>query len=256
VIEEDRPAASDGVDPAHAAKFAFQPVLGSAFSKRLYALTSNLNGGRRAMVPIGTFEELMPQDFLPTQLLRALLVMDTDQAQALGRWNWMKKTLGLVGFACPAKYEYGHRPARLPDQDRKGGLGRWVCATSSTASSRISSRAGMRTLFPIYEMVESFLYTPKTVTTVAPHARSYIDMKRIMTYVVIATIPCILVALYNTGLSGQFRHCHMGRRAGAHGSLALGIGFNPANPLAKYPARAALFPADLHHDAGRADSSK
>ena len=48
-------------------------------------------------------------------------------------------------------------------------------------------------------MVESFLYTPKTVTTAAPHARSYIDMKRIMTYVVIATIPCILVGLYNVG---------------------------------------------------------
>ncbi|MCT8159138.1 NADH:ubiquinone reductase (Na(+)-transporting) subunit B [Pseudoruegeria sp. SHC-113] len=54
--------------------------------------------------------------------------------------------------------------------------------------------------FPLYEMVESFIYTPKTVTTVAPHARSYVDMKRIMTYVVIATIPCILMALYNTGL--------------------------------------------------------
>ena len=46
--------------------------------------------------------------------------------------------------------------------------------------------------FPIYEMVESFIYTPKTVTKVAPHARSYIDMKRIMTYVVLATVPCIL----------------------------------------------------------------
>lgn len=54
--------------------------------------------------------------------------------------------------------------------------------------------------FPIYEMVESFLFTPKTVTTAAPHARSYVDMKRIMTYVVIATIPCILFGLYNTGL--------------------------------------------------------
>ncbi|MEM9438677.1 MAG: NADH:ubiquinone reductase (Na(+)-transporting) subunit B, partial [Pseudomonadota bacterium] len=47
--------------------------------------------------------------------------------------------------------------------------------------------------FPVYEMVESFLFTPKTVTTAAPHARSYIDMKRIMTYVVLATVPCILV---------------------------------------------------------------
>ncbi|MEM8774294.1 MAG: NADH:ubiquinone reductase (Na(+)-transporting) subunit B [Pseudomonadota bacterium] len=86
--------------------------------------------------------------------------------------------------------------------------------------------------FPIYEMVESFLYTPKTVTTVAPHARSYIDMKRIMTYVVISTIPCILVGLYNVGLQvnsaiGTF---------GASGWRAWiiessGIGFDPNSVL-------------------------
>lgn len=54
--------------------------------------------------------------------------------------------------------------------------------------------------FPVYEMVESFIYTPKTVTTVAPHARSYVDMKRIMTYVVLSTIPAIIMGLYNVGL--------------------------------------------------------
>ncbi len=107
VIEEDHKQIPMGWIRPMADKFAFQPVLGSAFSKKLYALTSNLNGGRRAMVPIGTFEELMPQDFLPTQLLRALLVMDTDQAQALGALELDEEDLGLVGFACPAKYEYG-----------------------------------------------------------------------------------------------------------------------------------------------------
>ncbi|THH34787.1 NADH:ubiquinone reductase (Na(+)-transporting) subunit B [Aliishimia ponticola] len=87
--------------------------------------------------------------------------------------------------------------------------------------------------FPIYEMVESFLYTPKTVTTVAPHARSYIDMKRIMTYVVIATIPCILMALYNTGYQTNLALAEYeatGWRAAIISGL--GIGFNPANPLA------------------------
>lgn len=87
--------------------------------------------------------------------------------------------------------------------------------------------------FPLYEMVESFLYTPKTVTTVAPHARSYIDMKRIMTYVVIATVPCILMALYNTGYQTNMAiatHGAEGWRAALLGGL--GIGFNPANPLA------------------------
>lgn len=107
LIEEDDKQIPMGWIRPMASKFAVQPVLGSAFTKKLYDLTSNLNGGRRAMVPLGTFEELMPQDFLPTQLLRALLVMDTDQAQALGALELDEEDLGLVGFACPAKYEYG-----------------------------------------------------------------------------------------------------------------------------------------------------
>ncbi len=107
LIEEDHKQIPMGWIRPMPSKYAFQPVLGSAFSKKLFALTSNLNGGRRAMVPLGTFEELMPQDFLPTQLLRALLVMDTDQAQALGALELDEEDLGLVGFACPAKYEYG-----------------------------------------------------------------------------------------------------------------------------------------------------
>ncbi|SIO14561.1 NADH:ubiquinone reductase (Na(+)-transporting) subunit B [Vannielia litorea] len=87
--------------------------------------------------------------------------------------------------------------------------------------------------FPLYEMVESFLYTPKTVTTAAPHARSYIDMKRIMTYVVLATVPCILFGLYNTGLQTNLaiaEHGASGWRAAI--IEGLGIGFNPANPIA------------------------
>lgn len=107
LIEEDQKQIPMGWIRPMASKYAVQPVLGSAFSKKLYALTSNLNGGRRAMVPLGTFEELMPQDFLPTQLVRSMLIMDTDQAQALGALELDEEDLGLIGFACPAKYEYG-----------------------------------------------------------------------------------------------------------------------------------------------------
>ena len=84
--------------------------------------------------------------------------------------------------------------------------------------------------FPLYEMVESFLYTPKTVTTVAPHARSYIDMKRIMTYVVLATVPCILMALYNTGYQTNMAIAQMGASGWRVFIIeALGIGFDANN---------------------------
>ncbi|WP_417453414.1 NADH:ubiquinone reductase (Na(+)-transporting) subunit B [Kiloniella sp.] len=89
--------------------------------------------------------------------------------------------------------------------------------------------------FPIYEMVESFLYTPKTVTKVAPHARSYVDMKRIMTYVVIATIPCILIGLYNVGFQTNTAmevHNSSGWRVWLLDLL--GVGFDPNNPIANF----------------------
>lgn len=107
IIEEDKKQIPMGWIRPMFSKYAVQPVLGSMLARRKFPLSSNLNGGRRAMVPLGTFEELMPQDFLPTQLLRAMLVMDTDQAQALGALELDEEDLGLVGFACPAKYEYG-----------------------------------------------------------------------------------------------------------------------------------------------------
>lgn len=87
--------------------------------------------------------------------------------------------------------------------------------------------------FPIYEMVESFLFTPKTVTTAAPHARSYVDMKRIMTYVVIATVPCILFGMYNVGLQTNMAIAEFGASGWRAWILeTLGIGFNANNALA------------------------
>ncbi len=92
--------------------------------------------------------------------------------------------------------------------------------------------------FPIYEMVESLVYTPKTVTTVAPHARSYVDMKRIMTYVVIATIPCILWGMFNTGYQANAAIAALGEGSATGWRIALlqmlGISLDAANPLANF----------------------
>ena len=108
IIKEDKEKHFFGWIKPQPNKYSVMPVLLSAFSFfKLFNLTSNLNGGRRAMVPTGVFESLMPQDFLPTQLLRSLLVMDTDVAQSLGALELDEEDIALCTFACPAKYEYG-----------------------------------------------------------------------------------------------------------------------------------------------------
>lgn len=59
------------------------------------------------------------------------------------------------------------------------------------------------TLFPLYEAGDTFLYTPGEVTHSASHVRDSLDLKRMMITVVFALIPCILMALYNTGFQAN-----------------------------------------------------
>jgi Na+-transporting NADH:ubiquinone oxidoreductase subunit A len=59
------------------------------------------------MVPIGMYEKIMPLDIMPTFLLRAIIVGDTERAHALGCLELDEEDLALCGFVCPGKYEYG-----------------------------------------------------------------------------------------------------------------------------------------------------
>jgi Na+-transporting NADH:ubiquinone oxidoreductase subunit A len=83
-------------------------IYASKFSpKKKLNLSTNTNGSARAMVPVGTYERLMPLDILPTQLLRALIVGDMDTAIKLGCLELDEEDLALCTYACPGKYEYG-----------------------------------------------------------------------------------------------------------------------------------------------------
>ncbi len=54
-------------------------------------------------------------------------------------------------------------------------------------------------LYPLYEGLDTFLYTPGETTAGPSHVRDAIDLKRIMITVIVALIPCIAMAFYNTG---------------------------------------------------------
>jgi len=89
-------------------KFSVLNVFSSFLnSSKLFDFTTTTNGSERAMVPVGQFEELMPLDILPTQLLRALVTGDIVQAMQLGCLELDEEDLALFTFACPGKYEYG-----------------------------------------------------------------------------------------------------------------------------------------------------
>ncbi len=89
-------------------------------------------------------------------------------------------------------------------------------------------------LYPFYEAIDTMLFTPGRVTRTASHMRDSMDLKRMMSFVIIALVPTIVMALYNTGYQAQV--------AIAQGAAplddwrtalyqGLGLPFDPSNPL-------------------------
>lgn len=88
-------------------KHSALPIFASSLTKKLFNMTSSTNGSERAMVPVGGYEDVTALDLLPVQLLRSLIVGDTDMAQKLGCLELDEEDVGLYTYVCVGKYEYG-----------------------------------------------------------------------------------------------------------------------------------------------------
>jgi Na+-transporting NADH:ubiquinone oxidoreductase subunit B len=99
---------------------------------------------------------------------------------------------------------------------------------------RLFSRGGPLERFSaIYEVIDTFIYTPADVTAGAPHVRDGIDLKRLMIFVVLAATPCLFVAMYMIGHEANAALASLGLHSteGWRGSVLerLGIGYDPAS---------------------------
>lgn len=88
-------------------KHSALPLFISSLTKKLFNMTSSTNGSERAMVPVGGYEDVTALDILPVQLLRSLIVGDTEIAQKLGCLELDEEDVGLYTYVCVGKYEYG-----------------------------------------------------------------------------------------------------------------------------------------------------
>lgn len=104
-------------------KFSVKRVFASALMTKThrFRFTTTTAGSERAMVPIGSYEGVMPLDVEATILLRSLLVGDSEQAQLLGCLELEEEDLSLCTFVCPSKLEYGPLLRRMLTQIEKEG---------------------------------------------------------------------------------------------------------------------------------------
>lgn len=107
VVEEGRHREFLGWQKPGGEKFSIKKVfVGALNGGRRFSMTTDRNGSFRAMVPVGSFEAVVPMDLEPTFLLRALLTNDTDLAQALGVLELDEEDVALCTYVCPGKSDY------------------------------------------------------------------------------------------------------------------------------------------------------
>lgn len=85
------------ISPTRALTFSWM------FPKKKYVLDTNTNGEHRAFVVTGNFEEVFPLDIYPLQILKACLVQDLDQMEALGMYEVAPEDFSLTEFVCVSK---------------------------------------------------------------------------------------------------------------------------------------------------------
>ena len=68
-----------------------------------YDLTTNTNGEHRAFVVTGSYENVFPLDIYPMQLLKAFMIKDLDEMEALGGYEVAPEDFALTEFICVSK---------------------------------------------------------------------------------------------------------------------------------------------------------
>jgi Na+-transporting NADH:ubiquinone oxidoreductase subunit B len=97
--------------------------------------------------------------------------------------------------------------------------------------------------YPLYEAFDSFLFGSRDTTESAPHVRDSVDLKRVMVIVIVALIPCALMAMWNTGYQANLAMHHLGMSEGTgwRGGIMSFIGYDPTSLFSNFSHGALYF---------------
>jgi Na(+)-translocating NADH:ubiquinone oxidoreductase B subunit len=77
---------------------------------------------------------------------------------------------------------------------------KWLLKVIEAVRPTFEEGGKLRHLKPVYGALEHFFFAPSTTTLTAPHVRGPLDLKRLMTMVIISVVPSVLAAFYFFGL--------------------------------------------------------
>ena len=80
--------------------------LSSFLKPKKFNFDTNINGGYRAIVPIGVFDEVNPYEIDSTLFLKSLAIADLVALRELGIFDLSDEDMGIFSYVCPSKYDY------------------------------------------------------------------------------------------------------------------------------------------------------
>ena len=80
--------------------------LSSFLKPEKFNFDTNINGGYRAIVPIGVFDEVNPYEIDSTLFLKSLAIGDLVALRELGIFDLSDEDMSIFSYVCPSKYDY------------------------------------------------------------------------------------------------------------------------------------------------------
>ncbi|HQR56798.1 MAG TPA: NADH:ubiquinone reductase (Na(+)-transporting) subunit B [Burkholderiaceae bacterium] len=122
---------------------------------------------------------------------------------------------------------------------------RWLRQRLDQVAPHFERGGRLHRWHPLWEAMDTFFYSPSSVTTTGAHVRDAVDLKRIMMTVVIATLPCVFMAMFNTGLQANLAidpAKALQLEGWRHAVIrALGVGYDPGSMVANVTHGALYF---------------
>ncbi|MCA9440591.1 MAG: Na(+)-translocating NADH-quinone reductase subunit A [Candidatus Omnitrophica bacterium] len=86
-----------------------------------YSFDTSMNGDKRAIVPIGSYESVMALDIEPTFLFKSIMYGDLEEAGKLGLLDVAEEDVALCSYVCHSKIDYCSLVRQALDQYEKEG---------------------------------------------------------------------------------------------------------------------------------------
>ncbi|MEM7166390.1 MAG: Na(+)-translocating NADH-quinone reductase subunit A [Planctomycetota bacterium] len=103
VVEDSSPRQFLGWMGPGASKFSVTNTYIGKLIRQRFSFNTDTNGSLRAIVPIGSYERVMPMDIQATYLIKALASHDLEMAEKLGVLELAEEDIALCEFVCPSK---------------------------------------------------------------------------------------------------------------------------------------------------------